>query len=321
MCLYRAVITPQGPLASPLYSDTLFGAFCWAWLRLYGQAALEQELIDPCLNGAPPAVFSNGFPQGTLPLPLGTQDAVMDLGALPTKAERRRAYQNNKRLKGAKYIDRAMFLRLCRGEAPSAAQLTGALYGEPGEAQTTLRNLTDRETDRVAAGARGGQLFIEERRFFAPGQRFDVYLLSPLPQKRLRAALDLMFTLGIGGGKSTGSGVFRLEELAPDSALLASPAQCNAFVTLSNLLPAQTDPTAGRYQLLPKYGRLDRELAASETPFKKPLLFVQAGAVFYTAAPRPWYGRCVTDVAAAPVRVTVNGCSIAVPACLPADDG
>lgn len=316
MCLYRAVIAPQGPLASPLYSDTLFGAFCWAWLRLYGQPALEQELISPCLSGAPPVVFSNGFPHGTLPLPLGTQDAVMDFSALPTKEERRRAYQNSKRLKSAKYVERTMFLRLCRGEAPSAAQLTDALCGEPGEVQTTLRNLVDREKCKTSAG--GGQLFIAERRFFAPGQRFDVYVLSSLPPDRLRAALDIMFTLGIGGGKSTGCGSFRLEDLAPDSELLAPAAQSSAFVTLSNLLPAQSDPTAGRYQLLPKYGRLDRELAAGETPFKKPLLFVQAGAVFYTAAPRPWYGRCVTGIAAAPVRVTVNGCTIAVPACLPA---
>ena len=47
MTLYQIVLTPASPAASPLQSDTLFGAVCWSWLRRHGRDALEADLIVP----------------------------------------------------------------------------------------------------------------------------------------------------------------------------------------------------------------------------------------------------------------------------------
>ena len=68
----------------------------------------------------------------------------------------------------------------------------------------------------------------------------------------------------------------------------------------------------GHYKTLVKYGKLDREFAASEQPFKKPLLYIQAGAVFYTDDFHPCYGRIVKNVSTRS-GVVVNGRTIAVP--------
>lgn len=316
MPLYRAVIEPEGPLASPLHSDTLFGAFCWSWLRRYGRESLEEELIAPSLAGAPPVIFSNGFPHGSLPLPLGCHDRENDFSQIADKQERQAAYQRSKKLKMARYVSRAAFGRIRAGDWRG---FTSELRDEIGTEETTVHNLVSRESGTVENLDGAGSLFTSDRRFFEAGDRFDLYLLSPLPVERLAGVLELALSLGIGADKSTGCGTFRMEPLEEDQELSAPVEGADGFVSLSNWLPAREDPTEGQYKLLPKYSKLDRELAGGEYPFKKPLLFLSAGALFRAERPREWYGRCITNVAAVEQPVTVNGCTIAVSVRWPED--
>lgn len=314
MTLYQAVIAPEGPLASPLHSDTLFGAFCWSWLRCFGGASLEAELIAPSLAGEPPVIFSNGFPHGALPLPVGCYDTANRFEALADKAERRAAYQQAKRLKGARFVERSGFGRIRAGDWSG---FTERLTEEGGREETTLHNMVSRDSGVVESLDGAGNLFGGVRRFFDPGQRFDCYILTELDPGRLSSVLELMLSLGIGADKSSGCGLFRLESLAEERELPVPPEGANGFMALSNFLPARQDPTEGAWKLLPKYPKMDREFAQGDAPFKKPLLFLQAGALFRTEAPKPWYGRCLTGVAAVEAPVTVNGCTIAVPMRIP----
>ena len=310
MTLYQAVIAPEGPLASPLHSDTLFGAFCWSWLRCFGRESLESELIAPSLSGEPPVIFSNGFPHGALPLPMGCYDTANRFEALTDKVERRAAYQKGKKLKGARFVAREGFDRIRAGDWGG---FTRYLAEEGGKEETTIHNLVSRDSGTVENLDGAGNLFGSVRRFFDPAQRFDCYILTALGRGRLSAVLELMLSLGIGADKSSGCGAFRLESLEEEKDLPVPPEGANGFVALSNFLPARRDPTDGAWQLLPKYPKLDREFAQGDAPFKKPLLFLKAGALFRTDAPKPWYGRCLTGIAAVDAPVTVNGCTIAVP--------
>lgn len=314
MTLYRAVIAPEGPLASPLQSDTLFGAFCWSWLRCFGKASLEEELIFPSLQNEPPVIFSNAFSGGGLPMPMGCYDTGSRFEQIADKKERRAAYQQGKKLKGARLLERAAFERVRRGDWGG---FTGRLMDEGGKEDATIHNMVSRASGTVENLDGAGSLFGSDRRFFDAAQRFDCYILTSITEKRLSAVLDLMFALGIGADKSSGCGSFRLEALTEDRELLAPPENANGFVALSNFIPAHSDPTQGFYQTLAKYPKLDREFAAGPAPFKKPLLFLKAGAMFRTNAPKEWYGRCLTGVAAVDAPVTVNGCTIAVPVCIP----
>lgn len=309
MTLYQAVIAPEGPLASPLHSDTLFGAFCWSWLRCFGRASLESDLIAPSLSGKPPVIFSNGFPHGALPLPMGCYDTANRFEALEDKAERRAAYQQAKKLKGARFVERTGFDRIRAGDWSG---FTRYLVEEGGREETTIHNMVSRDSGTVENLDGAGNLFGSVRRFFGPSQRFDCYILTYLDHDRLSAVLELMLSLGIGADKSSGCGLFRLESLTEEKELIRTPEGANGYVALSNFLPARQDPVRGAWQLLPKYPKLDREFAQGDTPFKKPLLFLRAGALFWTDAPKPWYGRCLTGVAAVDAPVTVNGCTIAV---------
>ena len=314
MILYRAAIAPEGPLVSPLQSDTLFGAFCWSWLRCFGEQSLKDDILCPARNGEPPVIFSNGFPDGGLPLPMGCYDMGNQFEKITGKQERRAAYQRNKKLKGARFVSRSSFDRIRAGDWRGFAD---ELMEEGGREDTTIHNMVSRDSGTVENLDGEGNLFGSDRRFFHPSQRFDCYVLTSLEQKRLSVVLELMLSLGIGADKSTGCGVFRLETLEKDRELLVPPENANGFIALSNFVPAHTDPTEGFYQTLAKYPKLDREFAMSETPFKKPMLFLKAGAMFRANTPKEWYGRCITGVAAIDEPVMVNGCTIAVPACIP----
>lgn len=309
MTLYRMVISPEAPVASKLQSDTLFGAFCWAWLRCFGQQSLEEDIITPSLCHEPPVIFSNVFPHDALPLPLGCYDKGTRFETITDKSERRKAYQRGKKLKNTRFVSLEAFERIRSGNWYG---FSDSLVDDQGESNNTLHNMVSRESGTVENIDGAGGLFSLERRFFRRGQQLDCYVFSSLTEDVLKKVLALMLALGIGADKSSGCGVFRLEEFTSADRLAQIPADTNAVMMLSNFLPAKGNPTDGWYQILPKYSKLDRELASEEYPFKKPLLFIKAGSTFRVKSPDPWYGRCVTGITAVDVPVTVCGCAVAL---------
>lgn len=311
MILYRGVLTPQGPFRSMLQSDTFFGAFCWSYLRRRGREALE-ELLRQCREEGPRLIFSNAFPAGCLPLPLGVYDPGNDFERLSRKGERRDAYRRGKKLKSAKYVRLEAFFAIQAGDWGG---FTSQLRGENTVSAGQVHNLVLRD-GRAPEQGEGG-LFSTQLRFPDPRlpqeeQAFDLYLLTDLPRDEVADTLALAARLGIGGDKSAGCGVFTLDSLEEADPRLSSCPGADGFVALSNFIPAAGDPTQGRYRVLAKYGALDGELAG-DAPFKRPLLFLRSGSVFADPAPRAWYGRCLTGVAAAAAPVTTNACTIAVP--------
>ena len=313
MILYRGVLSPQGPFRSMLHSDTFFGAFCWSYLRRHGRQALE-ELLRQCREEGPRLIFSNAFPAGYLPLPLGVYDPGNDFERLTRKEERRAAYRRGKALKSARYIRTEAFFSIQSG---NWSGFTAHLGGENTVSASQMHNLVLRDLGTVGVTEGIGGLFSSQLRFPDPHlsqteRAFDLYLLTDLPREEVTATLALAAQLGIGGDKSSGCGIFTLDSLEPADPRLSHCPGADGFLALSNFTPAAGDPTQGHYRVLAKYGALDRELAG-EAPFKRPLLFLCCGSVFADPAPRAWYGRCLTGVAAAAAPVMTNACTIAVP--------
>lgn len=313
MTLYRAVLQPKGPFRSLLQGDTWFGAFCWSYLRRRGRAALE-ELLRRCREEGPRLVCSNAFPAGCLPLPLGVYDPGNDFERLSNKGERRAAYRRGKTLKNAKYVRTEAFFRLQAGDWRG---FTGQLAGENTVTASQMHNLVLRDREVVDRQDGAGNLFSAQLRFPDPrlpeeARAFDLYLLTDLDREEVEATLALAARLGIGGDKGAGCGEFALTGLEQADPRLSHCPGADGFVALSNFIPAAGDPIQGRYRVLTKYGALDRELAG-EAPFKRPLLYLRCGSVFADPAPRAWYGRCLSGVAATLAPVITNACTIAVP--------
>ncbi len=307
MKLYRAVIRPVSSFSSALQSDTFFGAFCWSYRYCFGEDALE-ALLEEMKQNKPEIIFSNAFPHDTLPLPLGIRDTAVDYRAMEKKEERRNAYQNRKKLKAARFVERKWFEKIIRGEFNG---FTAGLTDDGIREQTVIHNMVSRKAGTVTRTENSGNLYTEDEAFAEAGQTYDLYILSSLEFPVLEEVLKIMCMLGIGKNKSTGKGAFTLVSLDEDE-LNTYGENANAYLALSNFVPAAEDPTEGWYKTFVKYGKLDREYADTEIPFKKPVLFVQAGALFKGRDIRPYYGRCVANISARDGVVT-NGYTIAVP--------
>lgn len=311
MQLYIATVKPVLSFSSPLQSDTLFGAFCWNYKYCYGEEALLRILEEVRL-GKPSVIFSNAFPQGTLPLPLGIRDSARNFEEIEEKAERKKAYQDNKKIKNARYVRRASFLKIINGDCHGFTK--DGLSDDGVTEQSTLHNMVSRDMGIVRNIDNAGNLYESQENFTPEEQRFDIYILSSLEQDVMEKVLSMMFSLGIGKDKSTGKGAFILESFR-ESEPFQVQRKPNAYIALSNFIPAASDPTEGHYKTMVKFGKLDREYASREVPFKKPLMFIQAGAVFRTEEVKAYYGRCVEQVSVYDNIVT-SAYTIAVPACL-----
>lgn len=307
MVLFRIVVRPVMSFASPLQGDTLFGAFCWSYRYCHGKEKLE-ELLEEIKAGRQQVIFSNAFPGGTLPLPLGIRDAKVDFELIEGKEERKKAYQEHKKMKSARYVKREWFRTIQAGEHEG---FTCGLLDAGVKEQSMVHNMVSRQEGVVKNIDGSGNLYEEDEFFADKDSLYDIYMLSSLPEDVLRPVVDLMFLLGIGKNKSTGKGAFEVKDWQVEKELLTCGKK-NGFMALSNFIPAQNDPVRGRYKTLVKYGKLDREYAMSEIPFKKPLIFIEAGAVFQDENVKLHYGCWKEDVSVMNGVVT-NAQTIAVP--------
>ncbi len=312
MTLYRANIKPVGAFASPLQSDTFFGAFCWAYRYLYGEEALL-AMLEESVRGEPRIIFSNAFPGGYLPLPMGTYDQDRQRYSTLDKSAAKQAYQYNKKLKKCTLVGKEAFMDLQRGNRSGFSRY---MRSEPVVQAESVHNLVGRADGVVSHSDEGGSLFVKNEFFLMDDECLDVYILSDLPAETVTRVLELMLELGIGGSKSTGKGSFALLGFDEEKELIQDVENANGYVALSNFIPDREDPTEGWYKTFVKHGKLDREYAAGRYPFKKALLYIQAGAMFKSDHVRPWYGRIMTDISAIP-NVVVNACTIALPMRVP----
>lgn len=311
MLLYKAEIKPLAAFASPLQSDTFFGAFCWSYKYIYGENALK-ELLRESLFSRPQIIFSNAFPSGYLPLPMGSYDQDRMRYGSVEKSAAKKAYQDNKRYKKCSLVSREAFRDIQQGVRRGFSQY---LAGEQTVQSESIHNMVGRGDGQVSRSDEGGSLFVSNEYFVERDKTFDVYILSELRQEIIQRVLLLMLELGIGANKSTGKGCFELSSFIEETEFPCVE-DANGYVALSNFIPDSSDPTNGWYKTLVKYGKLDREYAAGQSPFKKPLLYIQAGAVFRAENIKPYYGKVLTDVSVIN-GVLVNACTIAVPIFIP----
>lgn len=317
MKLYRMVVKALSGFTTPLQSDTFFGAFCWNYRYAYGEQALKDEIIQPSESGQPVCIFSNAFPSGYLPMPLGILDTERRKERWKTNKEIiKQNYQKAKKIKNANYISLEWFNRI------QFADINGFSEGLVKDGLMTVqqvKNSVDREMGYVTRTDDGSHLYAVNEMFLPQNNKLDIYVYTSLKKERLLPVLELMFKIGIGGKKSVGKGQFAictLGEPLKNCDELLEVANGNAIVTLSNMIPSHTDPVNGFYKTFTKYGKLDREYANSVSPFKKPLLFLKSGALFHIRENdilKKWYGRCIVQVSREHPEVIVSGYTIAVP--------
>ena len=317
MQLYRLKICPLSSFCSRLHSDTFFGAFCWSYKYLYSEQELE-KLLQLSVNGTPQVVFSNAFPENAFPLPMGIVNLKKDFLCCKTKQEGKINYQLNKRLKKAEYITISAFYNLVQEgfskEKINVSEIENSIVESNIVEYDVIRNMVSRDAGIVENQDGDGSLYAQTEYCCKPDTCFDVYIYSAIEEEKLKAALDLMFLLGIGGKKSTGKGRFTVNSLERIENF-GNYENANAYVLLSNYIPAKTDSSHGFYSTFVKNSVLDREFSRRQNPYKKPYLFVKSGAVFFLheGKVQEVYGRCAAKVSEEFPLVVESGYAIAIP--------
>lgn len=299
MNTYRVTLSLQTPSGSAWQADTLFGHLCWLCTWRYGKDVVENWKTR-FQTGNPPFVLSDGFPGDLLPRPYGLPELVTP----QNKTEGLKQAIHQKDQKKIAWLTPREFNALRRGENVTVS------LNEPHRAFTeriTFKNQINRDSNTTGEE---GQLYPFVEQFC---QTISIYVrIADDEVERLRQLFEDLKQTGYGKRKSIGYG--QIEEYRFTLFDFPEIDHPNGFVSLSHFVPAQHDPTDGQWKLNVKYGKLSGERAAVEKPFKRPLIMLTPGSWFRTAAaPKPWYGRLVSDVSPAFPDVVQYGLAFAVP--------
>jgi CRISPR-associated protein Csm4 len=308
MKTYAVKIEPLTSFITPWQADTLFGHLCWTVAYADGDEALA-EFLKPFKEGEPPFLLSDGFPGEMLPLPLSA-GLIEESGVEPVKR-----FERAKALKQTEYVPLEIFNRILRGQPFDVPARE-----ETAVSATTMHNTINRLTGTTPEE---GGLYAHDELFPAEMKQpitFYAKTADGLDINRLRELLQMTAERGYGKRASVGKGAFRVLSVEPFDGF-NPPADSNGFVSLSNFVPAASDPTDGYYRTLVKYGKLGAHLARSENPFKTPLLMLRAGSCFRASGcPREFYGGMVGGLSPSHPEVTHYAYAFSVPMKMPPEE-
>lgn len=256
MNIYKATLNSESTYVTPFQADTLFGHICWIVANREGESGLQQ-FLEPFKNGDPPFILSDGFPAGFLPKPLSC-----DLAAdTPLK---------RKDIKKVQFLSISEFNAVINGQ--SVTPVADNLISYHLTAHNTINRITNRPLEP------GGLYNVEE--YSIP--QIDIYIKaeSNTWKNNVVSYIEEISQSGYGGKISRGKGQFSISGIIDYS--FPEPDNANGFVALSNFCPSEKDTTEGFYSTFIKYGKLGIQSAGHGNPFKKPLLMVRAGSVFFS---------------------------------------
>ncbi len=269
MRLYRLRIRPTSPWRTPWQSDTLFGMLCWAAARTEGDEYVRQRIVEPTLEGRPPFVLSDAFPDGLMPLP-------------PWLRLRRWTGEQRPAVRRARFLSIDDFERTRRGEIP------------PFEAM--LADTYFRRERRMHSGA-AAELYATEDMDLVQGDGslWIYFRVAPEFAERLMGLFETMSESGFGADVSSGRGQFEVVgEAEPASFLDSPPADTNGLIVLSTFQPAAGEATTGLWESFTKFGKLGPDFGLQdELAQKRGLVLLRAGACFLTERFRPVVGRAI----------------------------
>lgn len=309
--LTRYFVKPRSPVITPLMSDTFFGHFCWAMRYRHGEKFLER-LLDSYGKGNPaPVLFSCGFPGGFLPLPVLPPPEREDIDAFARLYVEKRmrteqlsqgqklllAYQEAKALLKSSYVSLDCWTKLKeKWSWPSFLQYlsqnfngAGNLDGPFSTLEICAGNSIDRSTGTVSEES--GELFERDKLWYPAGKGLHLYVEvndDGLEEQVEWFLLDFLTVTGFGKDKSVGMGWFAIErdkDFDPESLQVKN---ANARLALSMTSFEGMAGYRSFYRLTTKFGRLGGDFAlwgpggGPPKPFKKPVLMLEPGAVFFT---------------------------------------
>ncbi len=323
---YKLILNQKSGLLSDLQSDTIFGHFCWRLKDAKGEDKLK-EFLELYSNGDPVFTISNSFFErdGIIYLP-NPIIPIKDDGEGKIKDEKIKSFLEYKDSKSKKYLPIEQFNAMLNGDESKLKTLMAEeekqnqIYRKEGkyyklkQPKYTEDLRTSVEISRESFSSKEDQLFsyapqyVEEEIIDSKKGEFTktntVIFIKVLDDEKFgkdsfdcEIILKEVFNTGFGKKKSSGYGEFEVVSLERYTGF-TEPEDSNGFITLSNYLPSEEDgitPENSYYDLKIKYGKFGEELALSENPFKRPIVFMTPGSCFRSNAEEEFYGRCTNS--------------------------
>ncbi len=303
MNIYKIKIRPISSQITPWHSDTVFGSLCWIMLQTKGEEELKKFLAE-YEKGNYPLTISCGFPGDYLPKPL-TANCFDDNGML-TKDQALEQARKNKQSKKTNWLSLNEFNTVINN---------GRVDVKPKEKLNIVVGVMHNQISRITDTTIDAGLY-ETLETFWYDTHISIYLgIEPGWEQLVLDMFEQLSLRGFGKRANVGKGHFAIEDFSQFNGF-AVPDNANSFVVLSNYVPCKNDPIIGQYQIFVKYGKLGQEYAHSGYPFKKPVLMLKPGSVFWTDQPKLSYGRLVRNVSGHFPGIVQCGCTLAVPACI-----
>jgi len=273
------------------------------WYKDFGETKL-QEWLARYQSGDPPLVLSDGLPGRLLPRPVPVFDRSRPK---ISKEEGLGEAEQRKPLKKIAWLTEQEFETVRLGQ-----NFTRTTEGDEAREALKVKRVNFKNQISRLTGTTGeeGQLYPFVEYLW---ETVTIYLrVADDEVETVRQLFETMQALGYGKRKTIGYG--EIESLDWHVFNGFEPIDgANAFVSLSHFVPARTDPHEGQWKVNVKYGKLGGEWAATDNPFKKPLIMLEPGSWFHTDTPKDWYGRLVSGISLARPEVVQYGLAFAVP--------
>jgi len=261
MTLYRIRFKLCSAIVTPLKGDTIWGHIVWGIANNEGDDAvtdfLDQEKSEPAL------VVSSAFPAGMLcrdlPPPKDRPEENLDEEEYSKiKKEKKKKY-----MPADKYFEKAETLY---AETANIPEGVSAIHKTP-----VMHNTIDRFTNNVSEGSP----FPIEEEWPYTNIDWDFYILSSFSGERVKQLVDWAFENGYGADASTGKGKIEIKG-APIQ--VKTKIRGNKYMALGPFVG--TDKLEEiRADIFVRSGKLGGSFASSMSPYKKPVVLFDEGAV------------------------------------------
>ena len=287
----KIAVRPESSFISKLQSDTLFGQFCWTFRDLHGDNALRGLLSGYKDN--PFLVFSDGFPEGSLPVPF-----------LPPATDYNAGDTNEiKSLKRKTFMGRDILLYILpnlswqglidffSGKEELFHLLSDEKYEPDIEPYEESTDVHKNSINRLSSTVQDGNLYHTKETFYK--RNIDIYAvydeaLIGIPE--IKEVMNLIGKTGFGKDKSAGKGRFSVISITEEPReLVPTCAEPNIFISLSCGVPAG-DAALKYGKVFTKFGKHGGSLASQGKHIKNPVIMLKSGSIFSFSQKKDFYG-------------------------------
>jgi len=278
MSIVRFIINPRSSFVSFPKGDMLFGHFA-AMLFMQNDKRLQNYLEQ-----RPPIIFSDFLPNGYLPRP------SLPMDSFGIRESEKKEFRKKE------------WIPI---EALQDGDLTQLSYLQFIEIKTVTRNSINRNTLSTDDSGPFAPYAIEELEFHFQPVVYAFIDETIFSIDEVKNILNLIGKSGFGKKSSIGKGSFevRLDEKFEGFKAVDT----NYYLTISPTFLNVKNIEKAYYDLFHRFGKY----SFSNTPFKKPVLLANSGAVVKMKEPALYVGKALSNATVAPS--FVQGYSIAIP--------